>query len=87
MVGKEFKMREYPIPEPEPGIVLLRQELCGICGTDRHNWEYQHMDFDMILALFRIPQYCLSVASCFSIFLYKSASQLNHMMKYLEDKG
>lgn len=23
-------MSEYPIPEPEPGTVLLRQELCGI---------------------------------------------------------
>lgn len=49
MTGKNFELREYPIPQPEPGTVLLRQELCGICGTDLHNWEYQRMDFDVIL--------------------------------------
>lgn len=37
--GKEFEIREYPVPEPEPNTVLLRQELAGICGTDLHNWQ------------------------------------------------
>ncbi len=43
MVGKEFQIREYEVPEPAPGTVLLRQELSGICGTDLHNWEYQRL--------------------------------------------
>ena len=39
-VGKEFNIREYSVPpDPAPGTVLLRQELCGICGTDIHNWQ------------------------------------------------
>ena len=29
--GKDFEIREYPVPEPEPNTVLLRQELAGIC--------------------------------------------------------
>ena len=38
-LGKEFSIREYAVPDPAPGTVLLRQELCGICGTDIHNWQ------------------------------------------------
>ena len=49
MVGKRFEMREYPVPEPEPGTVLIKQELGGICGTDLHNWEFQRMKHDVIL--------------------------------------
>ena len=49
MVGERFEVREYPVPEPEPGTVLLRQELGGICGTDLHNWEFQRMEHDVIL--------------------------------------
>ena len=37
--GKDFEIREYPVPEPEPNTELLRQELAGICGTDLHNWQ------------------------------------------------
>ena len=37
MVGERFEIREYPVPDPEPGTVLLKQELGGICGTDLHN--------------------------------------------------
>jgi len=39
MVGKRFEIREYPVPEPAPGTLLLRQELAGICGTDVHLWK------------------------------------------------
>ena len=38
--GQDFEIREYPVPDPEPGKVLLRQELAGICGTDLHNWQH-----------------------------------------------
>jgi len=34
----EFVIQEYPLPEPVPGTLLLRQELAGICGTDAHIW-------------------------------------------------
>src|SRR3954466_1997813 len=49
MVGKEFQIREYEVPEPGPGTLLLRQELSGICGTDLHNWEYQRLTGDILL--------------------------------------
>lgn len=49
MSGEKFELREYPVPDPEPGAVLLKQELAGICGTDLHNWEYQRLKGDIIL--------------------------------------
>ena len=49
MSGKDFEVREYPIVDPAPGTVLVRQELGGICGTDLHNWEFQHINHDIIL--------------------------------------
>ena len=49
MSGKDFEIREYPIVDPAPGTVLVRQELGGICGTDLHNWEFQRIDHDIIL--------------------------------------
>ena len=38
-LGQDFDVREYPVPDPEPGTILLRQELAGICGTDLHMWQ------------------------------------------------
>ena len=35
--GQDFEIREYPVPDPAPNTVLLRQEMAGICGTDLHN--------------------------------------------------
>lgn len=49
MVGKEFQVREYEVPEPGPGTLLLRQELSGICGTDLHNWEFQRLEGEILL--------------------------------------
>ncbi|MBV7335787.1 zinc-binding dehydrogenase [Chloroflexi bacterium TSY] len=37
--GQEFEIREYPVPDPAPGTLLLRQEMSGICGTDLHMWQ------------------------------------------------
>lgn len=37
--GQNFEIREFAVPDPAPGTVLLRQELAGICGTDLHNWQ------------------------------------------------
>ena len=37
--GREFEIRHYRVPDPEPNTVLLKQEMAGICGTDLHNWQ------------------------------------------------
>jgi threonine dehydrogenase-like Zn-dependent dehydrogenase len=31
-----FAIREFDLPPPEPGGVIVRQELAGMCGTDYH---------------------------------------------------
>ena len=49
MTGKEFEIREYAVPEVEPGRVLVKQELGGICGTDLHNWQFQRLGFDDVV--------------------------------------
>ena len=38
-IGQEFEIREYPVPDPAPGTLLLKQEMTGICGTDLHMWQ------------------------------------------------
>lgn len=35
----KYELREYPFPEPGPGSVLVRMELSGICGTDKHTYQ------------------------------------------------
>jgi L-iditol 2-dehydrogenase len=32
-------LREYPLPELERGCVLVKMELSGICGTDKHTYQ------------------------------------------------
>ncbi len=36
--GLPFEIEEYPVPDPEPGGVLLRITQAGICGSDLHTW-------------------------------------------------
>src|SRR6185312_520392 len=33
---RELTVEQIPIPQPEPGHVLLRVRACGICRTDLH---------------------------------------------------
>lgn len=33
-----YEIRDYPLPDPEPGGVLVKMELSGICGTDKHTY-------------------------------------------------
>jgi L-iditol 2-dehydrogenase len=33
-----MEIRNFPLPEPEPGAVLIRMEMSGICGTDKHTF-------------------------------------------------
>src|SRR5713226_8743809 len=35
---QQLEMREFPVPEPEPGAVLVKVEICNICGSDLHAW-------------------------------------------------
>src|SRR5260370_38826204 len=35
----QYELREYPLPEPGPGCVLVKMEMSGICGTDKHTFE------------------------------------------------
>lgn len=32
--GKPLEIREYPIPEPGPGELLIKLETCGVCHSD-----------------------------------------------------
>jgi threonine dehydrogenase-like Zn-dependent dehydrogenase len=34
-----YEIREYPLPEPASGCVLVKMELSGICGTDKHTFQ------------------------------------------------
>lgn len=36
--GKRMEIREYPVPDPEPGAIVLRTTLANICGSDLHQW-------------------------------------------------
>lgn len=31
-------VQEFPVPDPEPGAVVLRLNLSGVCGTDKHTF-------------------------------------------------
>jgi threonine dehydrogenase-like Zn-dependent dehydrogenase len=33
-----YELREFPLPEPEPGCVLVKMQVSGICGTDKHTY-------------------------------------------------
>ncbi len=35
-VGEPLRMREIPVPRPDPGQVLLRVRACAVCRTDLH---------------------------------------------------
>ena len=33
-----IEVQEFPVPDPEPGTVVLRLNLSGVCGTDKHTF-------------------------------------------------
>jgi threonine dehydrogenase-like Zn-dependent dehydrogenase len=37
-VGVPFEIKEYPLPEPEPGAAVVRITLANVCGSDLHTW-------------------------------------------------
>jgi threonine dehydrogenase-like Zn-dependent dehydrogenase len=36
--GKPFRLTELPVPEPEPGAVVVRVTRANVCGSDLHIW-------------------------------------------------
>src|SRR5260370_3095369 len=34
-----YELREYPLPDPAPDCVLVKMEMSGICGTDKHTFQ------------------------------------------------
>jgi len=36
--GEPMEIREYPVPEPEPGAILIKVTRANICGSDLHQW-------------------------------------------------
>jgi threonine dehydrogenase-like Zn-dependent dehydrogenase len=37
-IGKPFEIIDYPVPELEPGAILVRITMATICGSDLHIW-------------------------------------------------
>ena len=35
----KYELRDYPLPTPAPGCLLVRMEYSGICGTDKHTYQ------------------------------------------------
>jgi L-iditol 2-dehydrogenase len=35
----QYEVREYPLPEPAASCVVVKMELSGICGTDKHTFQ------------------------------------------------
>lgn len=34
-----YELRDYPLPDPAPGCVVVKMQLSGICGTDKHTYQ------------------------------------------------
>src|SRR4030088_2060194 len=34
-----YELKKYPLPDPAPGCVLIKIEVSGICGTDKHTYQ------------------------------------------------
>ncbi|MEE8470461.1 MAG: alcohol dehydrogenase catalytic domain-containing protein, partial [Dehalococcoidia bacterium] len=37
-LGHPMEIKEYPVPEPEPGAILIKVRRANICGSDLHMW-------------------------------------------------
>jgi threonine dehydrogenase-like Zn-dependent dehydrogenase len=35
----QYEIREYPLPDPAPGWVLVKMEMSDTCGTDKHTFQ------------------------------------------------
>ena len=46
-----FVISEYPVPDPAPGSLLMKIELCGVCGTDVHTWQSKDIGLEYPISL------------------------------------
>ncbi|MBI2205154.1 MAG: zinc-binding dehydrogenase [Candidatus Rokubacteria bacterium] len=42
--GGDFELREYPVPEAEPGALVIKLTRAGVCGSDLHIWRGEMKD-------------------------------------------
>ncbi len=47
-----MEIKEYPVPEPEPGAILIKVTMANICGSDLHQWRG---DIDLAASGVRLP--------------------------------
>jgi threonine dehydrogenase-like Zn-dependent dehydrogenase len=40
--GKGFEIREYPVPDPAPGALVIKIGLANVCGSDMHYWKGEY---------------------------------------------
>jgi len=52
-LGQPFEIKEYPVPDPEPGAILIKVSRANICGSDLHMWRGD-IDLGVIGALLPI---------------------------------
>jgi len=41
----QIELRRFPVPEPGPGVVVMRVSLSGICGTDKHTFRGETIQY------------------------------------------
>jgi L-iditol 2-dehydrogenase len=41
-IGVPWELREYPVPDPEPGAVVTKITLSSICGSDVHSYKGEY---------------------------------------------
>ena len=55
-VRRPFELREFPVPEPEPGGILVKVRLANVCGSDLHAWRGEYD-----ISRGQSEPYCLSI--------------------------
>jgi threonine dehydrogenase-like Zn-dependent dehydrogenase len=41
----ELELQHFPMPDPEPGAVVLEMSMSGICGTDKHTFRGEVLQY------------------------------------------
>ena len=41
-VRRPFDIREFPVPQPAPGAVVIKVKMANICGSDLHIWRGEY---------------------------------------------
>ena len=36
--GQPMQIKDYPVPDPEPGAIVVKVSVANICGSDMHMW-------------------------------------------------